>query len=176
MIIVPGYLNSDPDHWQTRWEKLYAGTRVKQHDWEFPVMTQWVQGLDDAIRQINDRVVLVAHSLGCSTIAFWARSVSAETLAKVDGALLVAPPDTEAPDFIPAIQGYAPLPQTRLPFQSILVASSDDPYCKLERAEQMANHWGSTFKKLGPYGHINTASGLGEWPEGQRWLADITHS
>jgi predicted alpha/beta hydrolase family esterase len=42
----------------------------------------------------------------------------------------------------------------------------------LERARQFAEVWGSEFVNIGAAGHINTASGYGEWPEGLALLQD----
>jgi predicted alpha/beta hydrolase family esterase len=50
------------------------------------------------------------------------------------------------------------------------VASQDDPYVTLPRARAFAAAWGASFVDAGPRGHLNAASGLGDWPEGQRHL------
>jgi predicted alpha/beta hydrolase family esterase len=36
----------------------------------------------------------------------------------------------------------------------------------LDRAQGFAEAWGSEFVNIGAAGHINTASGLGDWPQG----------
>jgi predicted alpha/beta hydrolase family esterase len=51
-----------------------------------------------------------------------------------------------------------------------VVASQDDPYVTLPRARAFAAAWGAGFVDAGPRGHLNAASGLGDWPEGQRHL------
>ncbi|MFT4184927.1 MAG: alpha/beta hydrolase, partial [Rhizobium sp.] len=58
-------------------------------------------------------------------------------------------------------------PRQRLPFPSLLVASTDDPYGPSGYAKESACIWGSELVDVGPLGHINAASGLGDWPEGQ---------
>ena len=60
--------------------------------------------------------------------------------------------------------------RTPLPFAAAVLASSDDPYCSIERAAGLAAHWGAGFENLGPLGHLNGDSGLGEWPEGLQKL------
>ena len=62
--------------------------------------------------------------------------------------------------------GFAPVPLELLPLPSMLLASSDDPYCRPERARQFAAAWGSEFVDVGPAGHIADRSGHGPWPDG----------
>ena len=90
-------------------------------------------------------------------MAFWA----AETSRSVRGALLVAPSDTEASSYPVGLSGWDPMPLAALPFPSIVVASSDDPFVTLERAAAFAEAWGSRFVLIGAAGHINSASSLG---------------
>jgi predicted alpha/beta hydrolase family esterase len=53
-----------------------------------------------------------------------------------------------------------------LPFPSVLVYSSDDPYARAERSQQLATDWAARPQRAGPRGHLNGDSGLGDWPEG----------
>ena len=80
-------------------------------------------------------VVFAAHSLGCALVAHWA--ASSKQLTRVRGALLVAPSDVEAPSYPAGTVGFAPMPLRKLPFSSIVVASSDDEYVAPERATQL---------------------------------------
>jgi predicted alpha/beta hydrolase family esterase len=84
----------------------------------------------------------------------------------IKGALLVAPSDIEAPAYTFKAEGFAPIPLERLPFPTIVVASSNDVWVSLERARFFADAWGSEFLNIGEAGHINAASGHGEWREG----------
>ena len=38
------------------------------------------------------------------------------------------------------------------------------------RAARLATHWGATLYNIGPHGHINAESGLGDWPQGRALL------
>src|SRR5690606_16603888 len=68
ILIIPGYTNSGPDHWQTRWEnKLSTARRVEQAEWSKPVREDWVANVVQAIEEAVRPVVLVAHSLGIPT-------------------------------------------------------------------------------------------------------------
>jgi uncharacterized protein len=80
--------------------------------------------------------------------------------------MLVAPPDTEREDMPPNLFNWRPIVRERLPFASLAVVSSDDPYCAFPRATEMAADWGAELVEIGAHGHINGDSGLGDWPEG----------
>jgi predicted alpha/beta hydrolase family esterase len=140
-LVLPGYLGSGPGHWQTRWEALDpAFVRVQMPDWDHPSRDAWCRTLDAALDAARAPVVFAAHSLGCLTTAFWASQyASAAQLAKVAGALLVAVPDPAEAHFPQDATGFAPVPLTRLPFATIVVASSDDPYGGLPFSQTCAN-------------------------------------
>lgn len=174
ILILPGLNNSGPAHWQSLWEHSQPDTvRVQQREWDQPEREEWVASLSAAVNACQEEVVLVAHSLGCALVAWWAAAgmPGVQDPSRVRAALLVAPPDVGRVGF-PA-PGFAPMPTQRLPFASKLVASSDDPWCQLERAQAWAQVWGSEFHHLGACGHINGASGLGAWEQGQYWLAEL---
>ena len=168
VLILPGWQNSGPDHWQSRWEALYGYQRVDQHDWMSPKRGDWIARLEDVILGLDGPVVLVAHSLGCILTAAWAQ-VSRST-HRVQGALLVAPGDPERDELRPVLPSWAPIVRQRLPFASTLVASRNDPYCSFDKAQALAQGWGSRLIDMGDAGHINAESGLGDWPQGHAWL------
>ena len=173
-LVLPGYENSDHDHWQSVWERADpAFRRLEQADWHHPDLDGWTETLHRAVTSHGGPLVLVAHSLGCTTVAHWAARTPAALTAPVVGALLVAPPDIDHAD-VPALGSFRPVPLVPLPFPSIVVASSDDRWAGAERSRLFAAGWGSRFVDLGPYGHINSSSGLGAWPEGRALLAELT--
>lgn len=170
-LILPGYQNSGPDHWQSRWQQSQDFERVIQDDWDHPDRLAWVARLNQAVLDHADRpLVLVAHSLGCLTVAFWAAQ---HPLTQVRGALLVAPPDPNGPRFPATARHFDKPPLQWLPFPSVVVMSTNDPYAEPAFAEQCAQRWGSRLENLGACGHINHDSGLGDWPQGRRWLAAL---
>lgn len=172
VLIVPGWRNSGPTHWQSHWERRYpAFERVQQTDWDTPDILDWVARLDRAVRAASRPVLLVAHSLGCVTVARWAAHAPAANLVK--GALLVAPADVERSSAPSAIAGFAPISRRPLPFAATVVASTDDPYCRLERAEAFAQNWGTRLQVARGAGHINADSGLQDWEDGLRLLGDV---
>jgi uncharacterized protein len=175
ILVLPGWQDSGPDHWQSRWERTHGYVRVQQHDWMRPLRGDWISRVENELlaRDLagSRRAVLVAHSLGCITVAAWASH--SKNTQRVAGALLVAPPDCERDDVREALPGWAPIPMQKLPFPSVLFASSDDPFCKLERAQLFAAAWGSQLIEMGPRGHLNSDSGLGDWPEAHAHLVRL---
>lgn len=156
-LIIPGLKSSGPAHWQSWFEERIPGTvRVIQPDWDNPDLAQWAARVRRDITRSPGRLLLVAHSFGVLAAA----QAASDHSDRIAGALLVAPAD---PDKF----GIGELlPQTTLPFRSVLVGSTDDPWMTLERAAHWADIWGSDFVNLGSAGHINVESGFGPWPEG----------
>lgn len=171
VLILPGWLNSEAAHWQSHWELRHGYTRVEQHDWIRPLRGDWTVQLEEAVLAAPGPVVLVAHSLGCILAAWWA--AHSRHTAQVRGALLVAPPEVEREDLRQQLPGWAPVVRQPLPFRSLVVASTDDPFGSFEHAAALARQWHSALKDLGPRGHINADSGLGDWPEGHAWLQTL---
>ncbi|TXC67224.1 alpha/beta hydrolase [Piscinibacter aquaticus] len=170
-LLLPGWLNSGPQHWQSRWEALHGFHRVEQDDWEWPRRGDWMARLDEVLLEQARPVLLVAHSLGCQLVAAWAAHTN--HAHRVAASLLVAPPDTEREDMPPNLFNWRPIARARLPFASVAVVSSDDPYCALPRAESMAQDWGAELVLIGARGHINGDSGLGDWPDGLALLSRL---
>lgn len=171
VLLLPGWLNSGPQHWQSRWETLHGFRRVEQDDWEWPRRGDWMARLDEVLIEQTQPVLLVGHSLGCQLVAAWA--AHSQHTHRVAAALLVAPPDTEREDMPPNLFNWRPIVRRHLPFPSLAVVSSDDPYCALPRAEGLARDWGAELVQIGARGHINGDSGLGDWPDGLTLLARL---
>ena len=168
VLILPGWQDSGPGHWQTRWEALHGDGRVVQDDWCWPRRGDWMARLEEVLLQDERPALLAAHSLGCLLVAAWA--AHSRHSARVRGALLVAPPDVERDDMPPQVQAWRPIVRARLPFASTVVASRDDALCTLEHARALAHGWGSAFVDAGARGHLNADSRLGDWPEGRELL------
>ena len=175
VLILPGWQNSGSEHWQSRWERTHGYTRVEQHDWMRPLRGDWIARLEEVLlsRDVerDGPVVLVAHSLGCMLTAAWA--AHSRNTRCVQAALLVAPPDVERGELRQMLPSWAPVPRRVLPFPTVLFASSDDPFCSLARAREFAGAWGADFIDVGPRGHLNAESGLGEWPQAHGVLQSL---
>jgi uncharacterized protein len=170
-FIVPGLRNSGPEHWQTFFEKSGSNfKRIKQQEWDAPNCNNWIEAIDKAIEEYDpSTVILIAHSLGCSTVAHRAATFN----KKIKGALLVAPSDLEAPAYTFSAEGFSPIPEGKINFPTIVVASENDPWVTVERARFFADNWGSEFVNIGNAGHINTAAGYGQWAAGLQILQQL---
>lgn len=166
-IILPGIGNSGPAHWQTRWEQADpAFQRFQPASWDQPELEEWIAALDRAVAAQAQPPLLVAHSLACLLVAHWA----ARRETAIRGALLVAVPDPDGPAFPAEAASFRGVPQRPLPFPALVVASTDDPYGSADHARGRAAAWGAGLVTLGAFGHINGASGLGDWALGRMLL------
>lgn len=173
ILIVPGWLDSGPDHWQSRWERnLATARRIQQDDWHAPSRDAWVANIVAAVDAATRPVVLVAHSLGVIAVAYAAQKLEK---GKVAGAFLVAPADVDNTAAWPQNQGrtwpadsfgFAPVPLAPLGFPALVLTAADDPYCSQARAKAFADAWGANFVDAGQAGHIADQSGHGPWPDG----------
>ena len=164
VLLLPGWLDSLPPHWQARWQAEHGFEKVEQDDWQWPRRGDWMARLDDVLLAGERPALLVAHSLGCQLVASWA--AHSRHTARVAGALMVAPPDTEREDMPPQLFNWRPVSRRPLPFPGVVVLSTDDPFCAPDRSRAMAAAWGTETVDIGRRGHINGESGLGDWPEG----------
>lgn len=172
VLLLPGWHNSGPGHWQTLWQQRHGYRRVEQHDWVRPLRGDWIARLDEVLLSMDAATsgptVLVAHSLGCLQVAAWA--AHSRHTHRVKGALLVAPADTEQPPLCHQLPSWTPIVRQRLPFAAYLLSSSDDPFCTPAAAAQLARDWGAALIDTGSGGHLNAESGLGEFALGHDCL------
>ncbi|MGX1135660.1 putative alpha/beta hydrolase family esterase [Streptomyces glaucescens] len=181
VVIVPGLRDHVADHWQTRLaQRLAEAGRAVRTVPPLPgerlVLDVQVANLAATLEPLDGPLLLVAHSAGVITTVHWAARHS----ALVRGALLATPPDFETPlpDGYPtpaelALNGWTPVPRGPLPFPSIVAASTDDPLGASQRVAELARDWGSRLVELGAVGHLNPASGHGEWPLAEELLAQL---
>lgn len=167
VVIVPGWRDSGPGHWQSLWaQRLPGAVRVVQDDWESPSRAAWVSRLEATVLAAPHPVVIAAHSLGCIATTH----LGDRAAARIRAALLVAPAD---PERRAVLSDFAPVPSTQLPYRSVLVASGNDPFCPIRLAGAYARAWGSEFVRLRQAGHINVDSGHGGWPLGWALLHSL---
>ncbi|WP_454739412.1 RBBP9/YdeN family alpha/beta hydrolase [Cupriavidus necator] len=171
-VFVPGLRDHVAQHWQTLLE-----TRLREAG--RPVVSVPPMGRDDldcasrveaiesAFAQVRSPAIIVGHSGGVVMVAHWASKYRHPIL----GALLAAPPDFEQPMPVGyptmealAAAGWLPVPREPFPFPSIVAASRNDPLASFERVAALARDWSSELVDLGQVGHLNPASGFGEWP------------
>lgn len=172
ILIVPGLRDHVEDHWQTHLERRLSAVRkvvcVQPLEIDKLSRTARVFAIQQTVETIEGPILVVAHSGGVVMLTHWAQR---HDTSAIEGALLVAPPDFETPlpagyPTMDALQanGWLPVPRRALPFRSLVAASTNDPLARLDRVTQMAREWGSELVAVGALGHINPASGFGEWP------------
>ena len=167
IVIVPGWRDSGPGHWQSLWADAIKGAvRVQQDNWISPTRSAWVNRIAETVLAQNAPVVIVAHSLGSIATTH----LPSEAAKRIQGALLVAPAD---PERRASLVDFSPVPYQALPYRSVLVASSNDPYCPVRTAGAYARAWGSEFVRLQNAGHINIDAGFGAWPLGLALLQSL---
>lgn len=169
LVVVPGITGSDSEHWQTRWEQSLgpAALRIRPSSWDAPVLADWIDAVGQAVAAAQDEVVLVTHSLGCLA---GPAAVAELGLRSVLGAVLVAPPDPNGPNF-PQLPSFVGLTQCPLGVPGLVIASQNDPYCDASVAPLLAQAWQVPLLEAGALGHLNAASGLGEWVWGRQVVA-----
>ena len=178
VLIVPGLRDHVPDHWQTllaaRLPRCRTVLPMGRADLD---CAKRVDALERESRAIEGSIVLVAHSGGVATVAYWAR----RTKRRVHGALLAAPADLESPmpEGYPTLDelraaGWLPIPRDPLPFPGIVAASRNDPLAAFDRAAGLARNWGARIVDLGNVGHLNPASGFGPWPRAEDFIQELT--
>jgi predicted alpha/beta hydrolase family esterase len=172
LLILPGLGDSSEGHWQNHWLKHFPNAqKVTQKNWDQPMLNDWLLNLVETIQQINGPIVLVAHSLSVVLVAHWSLKHYSR---KVIGALLVAPADVDSQTHTPVeTWNFAPIPITKLNFPSILISSANDPYIDSSKAQFLAENWDSRYHNIGNKGHLNAASELGLWEEGQILLNEL---
>ena len=180
VLIVPGLRDHVAEHWQTLLAARLPRVRtVPPMGRESLDCAARVVAIDRELMSIGGPVIVVAHSGGVIMLAHWA-AWSRRTLRRVHGALLATPPDFEEPmpagyPTIEALRanGWLPVPRQPLPFPSIVAASRNDPLGRFERVQELARAWGSRLADLGEVGHLNPASGYGEWPQARSFIDEL---
>lgn len=166
VIIVPGLHNSDQNHWQSRWQSLLpASQRIAVDNWSVPDLDKWRNGIRQSLDTLNQPAIIIAHSFGTLASA----SLAIEYADKIAALFLVAPAD---PDKFSISER---LPQSILPVETKIIASSNDPWMTDSKAAYWALQWGADFLRLKNVGHINSDSHLDLWPQGVSELQQLLH-
>lgn len=164
VLLVPGWRNSGPGHWQSRWQHLRpAWARVDFGEWHHPVPHLWTDVLRQAVLHCSQPPLLIAHSLGCLATA---NLMALSHPPAIAGVMLVAPPDPCRADTPPPVAAFAPPARSRFRVPGLVALSSSDAYANESYSLELALAWGLEAVRVGACGHINEASGHGDWPEG----------
>ena len=177
VLFVPGLRDHVEDHWQTHAARAFPGSvTVAPLTQDRLSRAARVAALDAALHAIDGDVVLAAHSAGCLMVAHWALAPT----RPIKAALLATPADVEHP--LPpgypsfadlSANGWLPIPQSTLPFPTLVVASRNDPLAGFDRVAGMARDWGAELHDAGEVGHLNPPAGFGPWPDGHRLIEQL---
>ncbi|PWI35037.1 hypothetical protein DI392_01805 [Vibrio albus] len=174
LLFLAGIGNSGAGHWQREWFLESDNASWVEHtDWDNPVMEEWLADLEAALDNIDGPVTVIAHSMGCLLFTEWLRRCEHR---KVAAALLVAFPDVFSPVFPPQAHNFSNLKTKQACCPAIVITSDNDPYGSAEHAAKQAEALQATIYNIGPVGHINANSGLGNWPEGKAYLTTLIDS
>lgn len=155
LVLVPGFKNSGPEHWQTLWQDLCpAFARVTQSRWDNPDIELWIGATRRLIAIRQRPAILIGHSLG----ALAAACLADDPL--VAGAMLVAPPYPER------FEAQDRVPPRPLGIPALVVASQNDPLMPFSGAQAWSRTWNARLVDLGEAGHVNAESGYGRWETG----------
>ena len=177
VLIVPGLRDHVPQHWQTllasRLPRVRTVAPMGRSNLD---CRERVEAIEEAAARIDGPIIVVAHSGGVIATLHWAWS----TKRQLRGALLAAPADFDQPmpEGYPSVEvlsagGWLPVPRDTLSFRSIVAASRNDPLARYQRVAAFARSWGSKLVDLGEVGHLNPASGYGEWPAADALIAEL---
>ena len=180
VVIVPGLRDHVADHWQTLLQDKLANAiavpGMARDSTRKLSCAAWVDALDRTLAGVEGPAALVAHSAGVMIVVHWAL----RHRRAIAGALLATPADVESPlpEGYPAMQtleanGWLPIPRVRLPFPSVVAASSNDPLGRVERIAALAHAWGSRLVDIGAAGHLNPASEYGAGPGAELLLPEL---
>lgn len=176
VLIIPGLRDHVADHWQTHLQGRLARARtVPPLTHDRLSLAARLGAIAEAAASLEGPILICAHSAGVLMAVHWALTAS----ERVAGALLACPPDLETP--MPAgyptmaeleAGGWLPVPRQPLPFPALVLGSDNDPLASPARTADLAEAWGARLVNLGPVGHLNPASGHGDWREAEHWLAE----
>lgn len=177
IVFVPGLRDHVEELWQTLLaNKIDRSRTVPPLEEDKLSLDARIAALDAVVSEIEGPIVLVAHSAGVQITVQWAQRHDRPIL----GALLAAPTDveTQLPAGYPTLEdlesnGWTPIPRRKLPFPSIVAASSNDGLVSRRRAAGMAEVWGSKLVDVGEAGHLNPASGYGDWPLAEDLILEL---
>lgn len=174
-LIIHGLGGSGLDHWQT-WladelsKRNYHVCYPTFSNFDSPNKEIWMEELSFAMKTIPEKhtLTVITHSLGC---LLWLHYTAAHNKRIAMKAILVAPPSStiilqEAKTFFPVPLNSGSL--SRAAEETLLVHSSNDPYCSMEDSKNYINLGAPTIT-LPNMGHINPQSGYGKWP----WILEI---
>jgi serine hydrolase len=167
LLIVPRLGGAADGDWPSRWRSRLSTARlVHPADPAERRREAWIEAIAGAAREATRPALFIGHGIGAAAIAEAARALDG---ADVRGAFLVAPLDEAG--LARLASGDWTLSGMRLPWSSLVIASSNDPDGACEAVAALAADWGAELIDAGHAGGLDAASGHGPWPEGLMRLA-----
>lgn len=164
LILVPGFKDSGPEHWQSLWEvDVPVFRRITQRRWDNPDIELWISAIGRLLAERKRKSVLIGHSLG----ALASCCLAADGHPLVAGLMLVAPAEPSR------FEAEERVPEIALGVPALVVASHDDALMRFSRAEHWTRTWNADLVDLGEAGHINAEAGFGLWPHGLDLLSRL---
>lgn len=180
VIIVHGWGKSPNSDWfpwlKVELEKKGFEVLVPlMPDPDYPKIEQWVNILNEVIKEADENTILVGHSIGCQTILRFLQSL--EEGKKVGKVILVAPwmiltPETteleeDAEIADPWINTPIDFEQVKTKAGSFIAIFSDnDPFVPLgENKELIQEKLGAQVIVKHKQGHFDDESGIKQFPE-----------
>jgi hypothetical protein len=171
VLMLHGWGGSDDPHWQA-W---LAGEIARDYGTvcfplldnpHFPSKNRWMKQVKKLLIDFKPDVV-VCHSLGNT---LWFHLCLEGDIVPVQRLLLVAPPSLTCE--LETLKTFFPLevPASLYAREALLVTSDNDPYMSTEEAIALQKALGIEMRVIHDGGHINTASGFGEWPFVKEWV------
>lgn len=169
--MLHGWGGSDDPHWQA-W---LAGEIVKNYasvsfplldNPHFPSKNRWMKQVKALLLEFQPDIV-ICHSLAN---ILWFHLCHEGEIAPIKRLLLVAPPKLTCE--IETLKTFFPLkaPLNLFAEEALLVTSTNDPYMTTQEAEALQNALKIEMTVIENGGHINTASGFGEWSWVKEWV------
>lgn len=164
VLLLHGWGGSDFPHWQS-WlageiAKDYGTVKfLKFSDFNMPKLDVWMDELQLALEDFQPDIV-VCHSLANT---LWMHLCNTQTLKEIQKLYLVAPPTLSCK--IEELQEFFPveISQNLYAQNTLLIASTNDPYMDIEEAKSLAKALNIPMKIVENAGHINADSGYGQW-------------
>jgi len=163
ILILHGWGGSDAPHWQAELAaevaKNYGTVSFPLLDnCHFPSKNRWVKQVKAILEDFRPDTV-VCHSLA-NTLWFWLCQEDIETVERL---FMVSPPSLHTTEN--TIKTFFPceVPQNIHAKEVHLIVSDNDPWIKIEEAENIASQINASFTVIHDAAHINADSGYGKW-------------
>ena len=162
-LILHGWGGSDHPHWQSHLAseiaKDYGTVSFPLLDnCHFPSKNRWIRQVKKILEEFQPTTV-VCHSLA-NTLWFW---LCQEEIITIEKLFMVSPPSLQTTE--DTIKTFFPcnVPQNIHAKEVCLIVSDNDPWIKLDEAENMAKAIDAQYIVIENGGHINADSGFGKW-------------